>query len=86
MSCLVKSYMIWTYHTFLQITYDTQEKQRNYNMRFEWIKIFLQNIVQYNPIRKFYLHSYRFQSYKSNMAHRNKFKGRRSYKILIAFI
>jgi hypothetical protein len=37
---------------FLQVAFDSQEKQRKSNMRFEWMEFFLQNIVQYNPTGK----------------------------------
>jgi hypothetical protein len=41
-----------TYRIFLPVAFDSQEKQSNCNMRFEWMEIFLQNIVQCNPIGK----------------------------------
>lgn len=39
-----------------KVAFDSQENQRNLSMRFEWMEIFLQNIVQCNPIGKIPMH------------------------------
>jgi hypothetical protein len=42
---------------FFKWCFNRQEKQRSCNMRFEWMKKFLSNIVQRNHVGKVPVHS-----------------------------